>query len=94
VARVESNLNPNAKGKAGEIGVFQILPYDDDGEELWDTAMNIREGVKRLAVYKTSCADLGKYWFLCYNQGPTKRPKYPHLLPYVKKVMREINASS
>lgn len=93
VARVESSLNPNAKGSAGEIGLFQIKPSSVPHvrpEDLFDPAINAREGVKYLAWNKKYCNHKeDKTFLVCYNYGieNAKKVKHPKLFPYYKKVM-------
>lgn len=83
VAKVESNLNPEARGAIGEIGLFQIHPkyaipavYHPEG--------NIRYGIQQLVYWQKNCPV--KEFVICYNQG-FRKPKYPQLHPYFKKVM-------
>ena len=56
VVRVESNYRPNARGRAGEIGLMQIKPatarmmgYSGSAKGLYDPETNIRWGMKYLA---------------------------------------------
>lgn len=56
VVRVESNFRPNARGRAGEIGLMQIKPatarmmgYSGSAKGLYDPETNIRWGMKYLA---------------------------------------------
>lgn len=87
IAKTESNLNPKARGSKGEIGLFQIMPKTYPGVYLVDTDKNIKYGVKLLAKYKKQCKDMGDAWFVCYNNGPNRRPRYPYWHPYYKRVM-------
>lgn len=94
VAMVESSLNQNAIGKAGEIGVYQILPRVYPGENLFDIHVNIRLGIEHLKYWKRVCPTVEGISFVnCYNSG-FRHPKYPFLRPYVRKVasaMRRIS---
>ncbi len=56
VVRIESNFRPNARGRAGEIGLMQIKPatarmmgYSGGAKGLYDPETNIRWGMKYLA---------------------------------------------
>jgi soluble lytic murein transglycosylase-like protein len=56
VVRIESNFRPNARGRAGEIGLMQIKPatarmmgYSGSAKGLYDPETNIRWGMKYLA---------------------------------------------
>ena len=56
VVRIESNFRPNARGRAGEIGLMQIKPatarmmgYSGNAKGLYDPETNIRWGMKYLA---------------------------------------------
>lgn len=90
VAKVESNLNPKAVGSKGEIGLFQLRPEFHRGN-LLDPKTNIKLGVAHLAYWKRKCPVQDKLaWFTCFNQG-SRKPKYPTILPYYRKVAREIN---
>lgn len=87
VGMVESSLNQQAIGKAGEIGVFQILPKTYPGANLFDLKTNIRLGIQHLKYWERACPTVEGISFVnCYNSG-YKKPRYPFLRPYVKKVM-------
>lgn len=87
VATVESSLNPKAIGKAGEIGLYQILPkVETSGADLHDTKTNIRIGIQHLKYWQRFCpTNEGIEFVNCYNSG-FKHPKYPKLRPYVRKI--------
>jgi len=85
VAKVESSLNPRAKGSKGEIGLFQIMPYHS--KSIYSLNGNISYGVKLLKEFQQKCSDMGKGWVVCYNNGQNRRPKHPLLHPYYRKVM-------
>lgn len=85
VAKVESGLDPQALGIYGEIGLFQIMPYY--GRNLWNPKTNIRTGIFLLKRMKQQCADMHDAWVVCYNNGMHRRPRYPQLHPYYKRVM-------
>lgn len=92
VAVVESGLNQNAIGKAGEIGIYQILPRIYPGANLFDLQTNIRLGIEHLKYWKRNCPTVKGIQFVnCYNSG-FRHPKYPNLRPYVKKVRAVMEA--
>ncbi len=82
VARVESGMKQSARGSKGEIGVFQIMPYNSNGMNIRDARYNIKRGIELLRQSEAQCADMGKYYVICYNQGGNRRPKFPQLHPY------------
>jgi len=94
VAIVESQLNPNAIGGAGEIGLFQIMPdiikaKGFTREQMLLPAVNIYVGLQMLQDAKKHCIHKDDNDFLvCYNFGAknARKVKYPSLWPYVKKV--------
>lgn len=87
VAMVESSLNQDAIGRAGEIGIYQILPRTAPGADLFDLNTNIRVGIKHLKYWQKVCPTRKSIEFVnCYNSG-FKHPKYPLLRPYVKRVI-------
>lgn len=94
VATVESGLDQNAIGKKGEIGIYQILPRVYPGANLFDLKTNIKLGIEHLKYWKRVCPTIEGISFVnCYNSG-FRRPKYPFLRPYVRKVasaMRRYN---
>lgn len=99
VAKVESNLNVNAVGSKGEIGLFQIMPstYPKvSKQDLFNPEINIKLGIQHLAWNKKYCKYRENNLFLtCYNYGikNTEKIKYPQLWPYYKKVMAEVKKS-
>jgi len=87
VATVESSLNQDAVGKAGEIGLYQILPRTvPPGTNLFDLKTNIHWGIKHLIYWQRVCPTVEGISFVnCYNSG-FRKPRYPMLRPYVRKV--------
>jgi len=86
VGTVESNLDQDAIGPKGEIGIFQILPRVYPGANLFDLKTNIRLGIEHLKYWKRACPTIEGISFVnCYNAG-FRRPRYPFLRPYVRKV--------
>lgn len=76
VIRVESNYNPRATGRAGEIGLMQIklqtargMGYRGTRQQLYDPATNIRYGVRYLAEAKRRADGDRCKAAMLYNQG-------------------------
>lgn len=89
VAKVESGLNMDVTGPFGEVGIFQIRP-EYTNANIYDLKENIKEGVRQLAYWKQHCpVQESIFWVSCYNQG-SRKPKFPHLFPYVKKVLARL----
>lgn len=94
----ESNYNQYATGKvANERGYMQLNPksfpeYKPD--QLYNSEINIREGVKYLAKMKKECKHkLDNDFITCYNLGIKKgnKVRYPKLWKYnlaVNKIMQ------
>ncbi len=71
VAIQESGLNQNARGAAGEIGIFQLLPSTAAmlGVDPTDPAQNIQGGCRYLAMLLTQFGDPVAA-VAAYNAGP------------------------
>jgi len=90
LATVESGLNPNAVGKLGELGLFQLRREYHDVHP-GQTDHNIAVAMNYLSELHTKWAPtMGDSWFVLFNWGPANRPKRPRETAYYKKVMREI----
>jgi soluble lytic murein transglycosylase-like protein len=57
IANVESGYNPYARGRAGEIGIYQLkcptargMGFEGDCEALTDVRTNVRWGLKHLSL--------------------------------------------
>lgn len=87
IAKIESNFNPTAVGGKGEIGLFQIMPYNAPKAALFNPKVNITIGIGLLKKMSIKCADMGDYWVVCYNNGSNRRPRFPYLHPYWKKLV-------
>jgi len=97
VVRVESNYRPNARGRAGEIGLMQIKPatarmmgYSGSAKGLYDPETNIRWGMKYLAEAHRlgggdTCGTL-----LRYNAGHGARRMNKVSAAYCAKVKRHM----
>lgn len=102
VAIVESSMNPNAIGSAGEVGLFQIMPdiakrKGFTKKQLLDPVINTYVGLEMLQEAQNKCVHKGYTRFLvCYNYGAknAKKVKHPDAFPYVKKVNRELKNKS
>lgn len=90
IATVESSLNPRAVGSLGEIGLFQLRP-EMHPVVVGNSNHNILTGVAYLLELKTRYgAKYGQAWFVLFNTGQGRAPKYPTRTKYYQKVMREI----
>ena len=97
VVRIESNYRPNARGRAGEIGLMQIKPatarmmgYTGSAKGLYDPETNIRWGMKYLAkAHKLgggeTCATI-----LRYNAGHGAKRMNKTSAAYCSKVKRHM----
>lgn len=90
VATVESGLNPRALGRHGEIGLFQIMPYQIRKQDDHDIQGNTRRGIEILQYWRLHCPIReGLEYLVCYNGG-YRHPKYPLLHPYYLHVMEQM----
>jgi soluble lytic murein transglycosylase-like protein len=95
VVRIESNFKPNARGRAGEIGLMQIKPatargigFTGNAQALYDPETNIRYGMKYLAkAHQLAGGDLCGT-ILRYNAGHGARRMNPISANYCRKVQR------
>ncbi|MGE0503025.1 MAG: lytic transglycosylase domain-containing protein [Rhizobiaceae bacterium] len=99
VISVESNYRPNARGKAGEIGLMQIKPataklmgYSGKSSGLFNPETNIRFGMKYLGMAHrlgggTTCGTILKY-----NAGHGAKRMNPISAAYCKKVQRRLGS--
>lgn len=90
VIQVESSFNIDARGSAGEIGLFQLHPKYHTQQDLSNVLNNIHIGLKYLDTVRKMCYNMvGKNaWVACYNVGPrgAKKLKDPANFVYVRKV--------
>lgn len=99
VIRVESNYRPNARGKAGEIGLMQIKPataramgYSGGAAGLYNPETNIRFGMKYLAMAHQLGGGSTCGTILKYNAGHGARRMNPVSAAYCRKVKRHLGA--
>jgi soluble lytic murein transglycosylase-like protein len=93
VVRIESNYRPNARGKAGEIGLMQIKPatarlmgYTGDLDGLFNPETNIRFGMKYLGKAHRLGGGSTCGTILKYNAGHSARRMNPVSAAYCRKV--------
>lgn len=101
VIRVESNYRPDARGKAGEIGLMQIKPatarmmgYSGSAKGLFNPETNIKWGIKYLAKAHelsggTTCGTILKY-----NAGHGAKRMNPISAAYCKKVQSHLGSGA
>jgi len=85
IAYVESSFNPKAKGKIGEVGLFQFRPDMYNVDKKMTYKQQIAFAVKHFKSLEVKC---GKISIVCHNYGITgaKKLKDPKLTTYYKKV--------
>lgn len=97
VAQQESGLNQAARGRAGEVGVFQLMPATAAGlgVDPYDPDANIEGGVRLLADNYHRFGD----WSLAlsaYNGGPSRVASSGAVIPstagYVASVLARAGA--
>jgi len=97
IVQYESSFNLTAKGAAGEVGLFQLLPSsfpEYTEKQLFNPETNIKLGIRYLADMKESCVYRKNYQYtICFNLGPekAKKVKHPMQFPYYKKIMENMN---
>lgn len=88
VAEVESNYNPKATGKHGEVGLFQLHPKWHKNPS-YDVNENIKDGVSHLIYWRTHCpTKKDMTYVVCFNRG-TRPVVNPKTAPYYKKFIRQ-----
>nr|WP_319387691.1 lytic transglycosylase domain-containing protein [uncultured Roseibium sp.] len=100
VVEVESNFNPRARGRAGEVGLMQIKPatargigYRGSTNALYDPETNIEWGMKYLAgAHERANGDLCGT-ILRYNAGHYAKRMNPVSRKYCSKVKRIMSSS-
>ncbi|SIQ21321.1 Transglycosylase SLT domain-containing protein [Rhizobium sp. RU20A] len=98
VIKVESNFNPKARGRAGEIGLMQIKPatarmlgYSGSTRGLYDPETNIRFGMKYLAMAHELSGGVTCGTILRYNAGHGATRMNPTSKRYCGKVQAIID---
>ena len=98
---VESNYRPDARGRAGEVGLMQIKPatarmmgYSGSTKGLYNPVVNIKYGMKYLAKAHelgggTTCGTILKY-----NAGHAAKRMNPVSSAYCSKVKRHLAAGT
>lgn len=94
VAKVESQINPEAMGSLGELNIFQVRPeFTYYSKTALKSNIGIMVGIQKLIEARDTCIHKNDInWLVCYNYGSenAKKVKFPHLFPYVKKVKKEL----
>ena len=100
VVTVESNYRPNARGRAGEVGLMQIKPatarmmgYSGSVKGLYDPETNIRFGMKYLAKAHELGGGDTCGTILKYNAGHGAKRMNKISAAYCAKVKRHMGAA-
>jgi soluble lytic murein transglycosylase-like protein len=100
VVRIESNYRPNARGRAGEIGLMQIKPatarmmgYSGSAKGLYDPETNIRYGMKYLAKAHQLGGGDTCGTILRYNAGHGAKRMNKISAAYCAKVKRHLGGA-
>ncbi len=100
VVRIESNFRPNARGRAGEIGLMQIKPatarmmgYSGSAKGLYDPETNIRWGMKYLAKAQQLGGGETCGTILRYNAGHGAKRMNKISAAYCAKVKRHMGGA-
>ena len=100
VVKVESNFNPKARGRAGEVGLMQIKPatarmmgYKGSVKKLYDPETNIRFGMKYLAAAHELGGGKTCGTILKYNAGHGAKRMNPVSKRYCGKVQALLASS-
>jgi len=97
VIRHESNYRPNARGRAGEVGLMQIKPstarglgYSGTTKALYDPETNLRWGMKYLGeAHRLGGGEICGT-ILKYNAGHAARRMNPRSSAYCASVKRHM----
>lgn len=94
VARVESELNAEALGAHGEVGLYQIKPSTAklSSTELRRPWVNGSAAMEYMSHLRTRCTMTDLHFLVCYNAGPTRGKRiFPKQSSYLKKIMFELS---
>jgi len=101
VVRIESNFRPNARGRAGEVGLMQIKPatarmmgYSGSTKALYDPETNIRYGMKYLAKAHQLGGGDTCGTILRYNAGHAAKRMNKISAAYCAKVKRHMGGGN
>lgn len=99
VVKVESNFNPKARGRAGEVGLMQIKPatarmmgYRGSVKKLYDPETNIQFGMKYLAAAHELGGGKTCGTILKYNAGHGAKRMNPVSKRYCGKIQALIGS--
>jgi soluble lytic murein transglycosylase-like protein len=99
VVTIESNFRPNARGRAGEIGLMQIKPatarmmgYSGSAKGLYDPETNVKYGMKYLAKAHALGGGDTCGTILRYNAGHAAKRMNRVSSAYCTKVKRVIGS--
>lgn len=89
---VESSFNPNARSKAGAIGIVQVIPrhHGVTARELRDYRTAINVGAEVIDGYRQSCNGDLRCALHKYNVGPANYAKGKRNNKYVAKLLRGV----
>lgn len=93
IASVESGFNPSAVGTLDDRGLFQLRQKFFGADASFDPKRNARAAAAYLAWLRRrpSCNRYGKYWYVCFNRGPSADPLTDvSKFEYARKVERAV----
>ena len=93
IAKVESNLDPEARGALDDTGLFQLRKRFHGEGASTDAYTNSVTAARYLKWLKKrpKCAEYGAAWYVCFNTGPNSIPlDNPTTFSYYKKVQQAL----